>query len=167
MKTEYQLSVVIAVQYAQKNLPEILDNLDPNGHQNVEFLFCYTDADPDTIELVGGYENSRVLLAPSGSLVPHLWRDGIQAAQAEKVALGTAHCIPTIDWIDQLLVTDMTSLPGVGGVLENAESSDAKGWAVYLLRYISFAPPQQKRPVNEIAADNAIYRHNNTDIQLC
>ena len=158
MKVEYQLSVVIAVQYAQENLPEVLRNLDPAGHQDVEFLFCYTDSDPDTTELVSGYENSRTLSAPSGSLIPHLWRDGIQAAQAEKVALGTAHCIPAADWVDRLLATDMTSLPGIGGVLENAESSDARGWAVYLLRYISFAPPQDKRQINEIAADNAIYR---------
>lgn len=158
MKVEYPLSVVIAVQYAQENLPEILRNLDPARHQDVEFLFCYTDADPDTIELVSGYENSRVLFAPSGSLIPHLWRDGIQAAQAEKVALGTAHCIPANDWVDRLLASDMTSLPGIGGVIENAESSSARDWAVYLLRYISFAPPQEKRQVIEIAADNAIYR---------
>jgi hypothetical protein len=43
-------------------------------------------------------------------------------------------------------------------VVENDPASDGRGWAVYLLRYISFAPPQQARQVAEIAADNAVYR---------
>lgn len=158
MKPEYRLSVVIAVQYAQQNLAEILRKLDPSSHQDVEFLFCHTDADSDTTEQVNGYQNIRTLSASSGSLIPHLWRDGIMAAQAEKVALGTAHCIPAADWVDQLLATDMTSTPAIGGVIENDGSSGARDWAVHLLRYISFSPPQEKRQVIEIAADNAVYR---------
>ena len=158
MKSAYRLSVIIAVQYAQDNLLEILRMLDPARHLDVEFLFCSTDADPDTAERVGGYDNTCMLSASTGSLIPHLWRDGIMAAQAEKVALATAHCIPAKDWVDQLLASDMTSHPGIGGVIENADSSSARDWAVYLLRYISFSPPQKKRQVIEIAADNAIYR---------
>lgn len=158
MNTVCQLSVVIAVQYAQENLPEILRRLNPAEHPDVEFLFCYTDVDPDTIDLVGGYDNARALSALSGSLIPHLWRDGIMSAQADKVALGTAHCIPATDWVDQLLAVDMTSTPGIGGVIENDESASARDWAVHILRYISFSPPQEKRQVAEIAADNAVYR---------
>jgi hypothetical protein len=158
VKPEYKLSVIIAVQYAQENLPEILNKLDPAGHQDVEFLFCSTEADPATAKIVAGYENTRVISGCEGSLIPHLWRDGIIAAQAEKVALGTAHCIPAVDWVDRLFTTDMTSLAGIGGIIENDEMSGARDWAVYLLRYISFAPPQEKRQINEIAADNAIYR---------
>jgi hypothetical protein len=150
--------VVIAVQYAQQNLPGIMRSLNPGAHPEVEYIFCYTDADVDTADLVSGYDNCRALPATAGSLIPHLWRDGIMSAQAEKVALGTAHCIPAADWVDQLLAADMTSTPGIGGVIENDESASARDWAVHILRYISFSPPQKKRQIIEIAADNAVYR---------
>lgn len=158
MKLDYKLSVIIAVQYAQQNLPEIVDKLKPIAHPDVEFLFCSTDADPATEELLAEFENIRVISGQRGSLIPHLWRDGIIEAQAEKLALGTAHCIPEENWVEQLLAADMTSLPGIGGVIENDSASGARDWAIYLLRYISFAPPLQKTAVAEIAADNAIYR---------
>lgn len=162
MKHEYKLSVVIAVQYAQGNIPEILEKLNPAGHPDVEFLFISTEADPATAEMVASidtrYENTRVISGSVGSLIPHLWRDGIMVAQADIVALGTAHCIPVNDWVAQLLAAEMTSHPGIGGVIENDSASSARDWAVYLLRYISFAPPQKSRQVAEIAADNAVYR---------
>lgn len=158
MKPEYSLSVVIAVQYAQENLPEILRMLNPAKHPDVEFLFCHANADSDTVKKVTGDNNVRTISESEGSLIPELWRDGIMAAQTEKVALGTAHCIPTADWVDQLLAVDMTSQPGVGGVIKNNEASSARDWAIYLLRYVSFSPPQNMRQVIEIAADNALYR---------
>jgi len=158
MTPEYNLSVIIAVQYAQGNLADILNNLDPAGHQDVEYLFCSTDADPATADIISGYENARVISGLEGSLIPHMWRDGIMAAQAKEVALGTAHCIPTVEWVEHLLAADMSRFPGIGGVIENDGASSARDWAVYFLRYISFAPPQEKREVVDVAADNAIYR---------
>ena len=125
MSTDCQLSVVIAVQYAQDNLPAILSNLDPAAHAEVEYIFCYTEEDADTTGLVSLYKNCRALSVPRGSLIPHLWRDGIIAARAEKVALGTAHCIPAADWVDRLLAADMTQTPGIGGVIENDENACA------------------------------------------
>lgn len=158
MKPAYKLSIIIAVQHAQQNLVEILARLNPNKHQDVEYLFCRAEADPATAEIVSGHDNVRVISGQTGSLIPHLWRDGIVDAQAEKVALGTAHCIPGDDWVDQCLAADMATVPGIGGVIENDSSSCARDWAIYLLRYISFAPPREKTEVAEIAADNALYR---------
>ena len=74
------------------------------------------------------------------------------------MALSTAHCIPADDWVDKLLAADMSSLPAIGGVIENDNAANARDWAIYFLRYISFTPSQQKRQVAEIAADNALYR---------
>jgi len=158
VKSAYQLTVVIAVHYAQTNLPAILRALDPSAHPDVEFLFCSMDLDPETAVELTRFKNVNVLSRPANSLVPQLWREGIVAARAEKVALSTAHCVPAAGWVDRLIATDMTVLPGIGGVVVNDEAADAKAWAIYLLRYISFSPPQQKRQVAEIAADNAIYR---------
>ena len=155
---DYKLSVIIAIQHAQENLPLIFEKLSPANHKDVEFLFCLVDADKQAVENLVSLDNVRVVMSTDGNLIPHLWRDGIVAAQSEKVALGTAHCIPASDWVEQLLATDMQVLPGIGGVIENDKDSSAKDWAVYLLRYIPFSPPQTQREMHEIAADNAVYR---------
>jgi hypothetical protein len=156
-----RLSVVIAVQHGEQNLAAIMHRLEPDLHPDVEFLFCATDADPGTAERVAGFENVNVSTWPAGSLIPELWREGISAARSETIALGTAHCIPAADWVNKLLRTDMTSTPGIGGMIVNDEASDARDWAIYLLRYISFSPPQETGQRAEIAADNAIYRRKN------
>lgn len=152
------LSVIVAVQHARQNLPEIVRALDCAAHPEVEFLFCYTDADSDVPALLASEGSIRLVHGASGSLIPHLWRDGIVAARGEYVALTTAHCIPDGDWLDNLKLLDWNGLAGIGGVIENHTESNACDWAVYLLRYVSFAPPQAARRVEEIAADNAVYR---------
>ena len=157
MKPVVQLSIVIAVQNAQENLPDILSHLDPARHPDVEFLFCSTSADPDTQRQTAGHENVHVLSRPADSLIPHLWREGILACHADKVALTTAHCIPDNDWVDHLKCISLTTNPATGGVIYNDDASDAKSWAIYLLRYISYSPQPTKMQVAEIAADNAVY----------
>ena len=152
------LSVVIAVQMAQQNLPEIMQRLACERRPDVEFLVCHTDADPDVPRLLANRENIRVLPGAPGSLIPHLWRDGILVARGATVAVTTAHCIPDENWLQCLLHADMSNVVGIGGVLENHPDSTAKDWAIFLQRYLPFAPPQATRTVEEIAADNAVYR---------
>jgi len=152
------LSVVIAVQSAQQNLPEIMGRLACERHPEVDFLVCHADADPDVPRLLADRENVRVLAGLPGSLIPHLWRDGILAARHERVAITTAHCLPDKNWLQCLQDADLRDVAGIGGVIENHPESDAKGWAIFLLRYIAYAPPQTARRVQEIAADNALYR---------
>lgn len=152
------LSVIVAVQHAQQNLTEILRALDCVHHPEVEFLFCYTDADPDVPSLLAEERAIRLVRGAPGSLIPQLWRDGILAAQGEYVAMTTAHCIPGEGWLQRLEQADWGGLAGIGGVIENHPESTARDWAVYLLRYVAFAPPQIARRVEEIAADNAVYR---------
>lgn len=158
MNTAISLSVVVAVQHAQDNLVEIVERLRPARHPNVEFLFCHTAADPGTPRLVAAAENVTVLCGKPGSLIPHLWGDGIRAAHGPRVAVTTAHCLPALDWVERLLVTDLTDSAGVGGVIENDPASGAKGWAIFLMRYVSYAPPRTGGAVADIAADNAVYR---------
>jgi hypothetical protein len=150
------LSVIVAVQNAEQNLPEIMRSLACERHPEVEFLVCHVGA--DALLLPAGQANVRVLAGPRGSLIPHLWRDGILAARHPTVALTTAHCIPDENWLPGLLQADLQAVVGIGGVIENHPDSDAKGWAIFLLRYVAFAPPQEARRVAEIAADNAAYR---------
>lgn len=157
MEAAIKLSIVVGVQHAQDNVVEILGALAPGLHPQVEVLFCYTAADPGVPALVAAQPQVRVVRGPAGSLIPHLWRDGIMAARGERVATITAHCVPTADWVDRLIAADIDNT-AVGGVIENDANADAKARAVFLLRYAAFAPPETKRYVPDLAADNAVYR---------
>ncbi len=151
-----RLSVVVGVQHATTNLAGLLRALRIEAHEDVEFVFCHTSADPDVPSLVGTTENSRAILSAPGSLIPHMWRDGILAARGAYVATTTAHCIPAADWVDVLL----SACQGddvLGGTIDNAPDADAVGDAIFLLRYARFAPPQVRRAVADVAADNALY----------
>jgi hypothetical protein len=151
-----KLSIVVAVQHAQDNIPDIMRALRPASHPEVEFLFCHTLADPDVPALIGNQGNARALCSPSGSLIPHLWRDGILAARGSFVATTTAHCIPTRGWVARLLGSNLENA-ALGGTIANDAKADVKARAIYLLRYAAYAPPEVKRKVQDLAADNAVY----------
>jgi hypothetical protein len=152
------LSVIVAVQHAQENVPDIMCALRHALHADVELIFCHTLADPDVPTLVGNQGQVRTVCCPEGSLIPHLWRDGILAARGERIGTTTAHCIPAADWVDALVAADLEMTPVLAGTIENDPAADAKGRAIFLQRYAAFAPPQQRHEVHDPAADNALYR---------
>jgi hypothetical protein len=154
------LSIVVAVQHAQGNLVDIMAALRPEAYPEIEFIFCHTPAESRMRELIGCGENVRVLCGPAGTLIPEMWRDGILAARGERVATTTAHCIPHVDWVERLVAAKLDDAVAVGGLIENAFDSDAKGWAIHMLRYAAFTPPEPARETQDLAADNALYsRH--------
>jgi hypothetical protein len=157
MNQAIMLSIIVGVQHAQKNVAEIVRAVAPTLHPQVELLLCHTAADPDVSALVGSQNQIRLISGPAGSLIPHLWRDGILAARGERVATTTAHCIPTQGWVEALIAADLKNA-AYGGIIENDPNADAKARAIFLLRYSAFAPPETKRDVRELAADNALYR---------
>jgi hypothetical protein len=157
------LSIVIGVQHAQANILEITRALRPAVHPEVEFIFCHTSADAGVPALVGAEGQVRTILSPGDSLIPHLWRDGIMAARGERICTTTAHCVPTPDWVDALLAADLGQTVAAGGTIENDPHANAIGRAIFLQRYAAFAPPQARREVYDLAADNALYRR--SDLQ--
>jgi hypothetical protein len=153
-----KLSIIVGVQHAQDNLPDIARALRPAARAEVELIFCHTPADPDVAVLVGNEGQVGIVCCPEGSLIPHLWRDGILTARGERVGTTTAHCIPAADWVDALLAADLGRTAVLAGTIENDPAADAKGRAIFLQRYAAFSPPQEKHEVHDPAADNALYR---------
>lgn len=158
MTQVFELSVVVAVQHAEQNLPEILMALDPASHSGVEFIICMTASEEDMLNDVAVHSNVSILYSSAGSLIPTLWKEGILVADADRIALTTAHCIPGRNWVKTLLGIDMEATPAVGGVITNDSAANARSWAIYLLRYVAFSPPLSTGTVTDIAADNALYR---------
>lgn len=152
------LTIVVAVKDATENLREITDRLSATTQPSVQLLFVFAGEPPQAWSAQGVNET---LSASADSLVPHLWRDGIRHARGDAVALTTAQCLPAEDWVASLLAADLTQHVGVGGPIDLDQRCSPVHKAIYLLRYIAFALPQRSRTVQDIAADNAVYRRTN------
>ena len=164
LEREPRISVVIAVQRAQANLPAILSALERVGASDIEALICHAGDDPvDRTALARPYV--RFVEGNADALIPELWSDGILAANGRTIAILTAHCVPQDDWIAQALNLDMDKRAGYGGVITLESDADAVCAAIHLLRYSAVTPPQEARELHEIAADNAVYRRE--DILAC
>jgi hypothetical protein len=151
------LSVIVAVQHAATNLPDVVAALEMGRHPDVEFIFAHTPEDGETPRLLPALPNVRALCLRRGSLIPHLWREGIRSARGQCVATTTAACVPAPGWVNRLIAADMSGIAGLGGTIANDPEALARDWAVFLLRYAAYAPPRRGGEVVEIAADNALY----------
>ena len=153
------LAVVVAVEHDAGNVAQILANLDPAAHADVDFIFC----SPPGLDLLSGaghqFANVRCIHADAGARIPHMWRDGILAAATTWVGLLSAHCVATRTWMAsaRALAVDPVDA-GIGGFLTNSDDANARDWAVYLLRYVNYSRARAATDCDNIAADNAIYR---------
>lgn len=156
MKAQYALTVVIAEENAGENLDEIFELIDPGAHPEVQFIVCTAS---QSLLKCKGTDPQNVQLLTGQGRIPLLWRDGILSAKAEKVALTTAHCLPADDWINRLLQISLVgNLVAVGGAIGAGENESALSSAIYMLRYFVFRPSRDAGEVDEIAADNSLYR---------
>jgi len=153
---EPTISIVVGVQYAQENLPAILSAIRSGATTDIEVLLCH--AENDLVDPAFAKEpDVRIIACKNDAVIPELWRDGIVAARANKVAILSAHCIPDRGWLDAAIGLDLTQCAGYGGPIRNSAGSDTTGLAIHLLRYFAFCEIPVARPTVNIAADNSVY----------
>lgn len=165
MTSACPVSVIVAVEHSVENVAEILSSLNPSAHPEVEFIFCHASVSTATASSspLAGLgplpANVTALASPPASRIPHMWRDGLLAAQSEWVALLSAHCVPSPSWMQAVLALQFAPTDaGIGGYLTNSSDALAPDWAIYLLRYVNYSLPRSLEEVSNIAADNAVYR---------
>jgi Glycosyl transferase family 2 len=161
-----KLTVVVAVEFSQRNLPDILEKIMTPGNGPDEVIITHTENSDSFSEFKARYDNVVFVEVKEGSRIPQMWAEGIRNARGDFIALTTAHCVPEKDWVQKIAALDMPNdLAGLGGVFRNSHSASALDWAVFLQRYRQYAINGQRREVAEIAADNAVYRK--TEILAC
>jgi hypothetical protein len=108
--------------------------------------------------LEGQVDGAEVLVKERpGALVPELWRDGIDAATGEIVALTISPMRPAPDWVARIrerLAEDEV----VAGAIEPGEGLRIVDWAEYFCRYARDMRPFPRRENPEIPGDNCAYR---------
>lgn len=151
-----RLSIVLAVQGGSSRVPEVLDAIASQAGPDVEVLVAYATEDWRVPSICAG-RPVRLVPGAQTALIPELWRDGIRAAESDRVALSIGHCKPGPGWVSALLQADLETFAGVGGALDNEPRADALGWAVYILRYARFSPPFAERETPDLPGDNVVY----------
>ena len=128
-----ELSVVVAAHGSAKQLAAWLDAVRPQiaerAATSVEVLVChraFAASCPDAASLRELCEASWIRAVPGGedALVPQLWRDGIAAARAPRVALGVVECLPDAVWLAALLNADLQSYCAIGGAIDCDPAAD-------------------------------------------
>ena len=92
-----------------------------------------------------------------GLLVPELWRDGIEAAEGEIVALTIAQMVPAPDWLAQVRA-QLAGYDAVGGAIDPGKGLRLTDWAEYFCRYVRDMRPFAPRDTVDLPGDNAAYK---------
>lgn len=90
-------------------------------------------------------------------LVPEQWRNGIDAANGDIVALTVAQMVPAPDWIARIRDLHQT-YDAVGGAIEPGPELRAVDWAEYFCRYARDLRPFSGRESLDLPGDNAAYK---------
>lgn len=153
MSTRQALSVVIGSSAPPERLDACLEAL-ANQLDGVEVLVH--EAVPSPASLRERYPWAR-FTTTEGALVPFLWRDGIDAAGGDAVALTIAQMRPAPDWIASVRAA-LTEHDAIGGAIEPADGLRLVDLAEFLCRYARDMRPFDARENVEIPGDNAAYR---------
>lgn len=155
------ISVVVGAQNARSSIQDCLDSiLAQTKNLDAEVLVADASDDGTTDIVKNKFPNVTLIQKDKSNLVPHLWGEGMQRAAAPIVAITTAHCIPSKDWIANILsaAREHEKSAGIGGPIDAPTTGSPMDWAVYFSRYTAFLPPSKDGPVQEIPGDNAAYR---------
>ncbi|MBA2462455.1 MAG: hypothetical protein H0V45_11915 [Actinobacteria bacterium] len=92
-----------------------------------------------------------------GALVPEHWRDGIDAATGDIVALTIAQMIPEPDWVATIRRLH-ASHHVVGGAIDPGPGLRLVDWGEFFCRYARDMRPFEATANVELAGDNAAYK---------
>ena len=147
------VTVVIGSNTPSDRLEACLEALEPQ-RDGVEVLVHEGEASP--LELQERFPWVRFTAKP-GQLVPEHWRDGIDLAQGEIVALTIAQMVPASDWIETMRRLHATH-DVVGGAIDPGRRLRLVDWGEYFCRYARDMAPFEPQGHVELAGDNAAYK---------
>jgi hypothetical protein len=153
LSTEPALTVVIGSSAPPERLDACLAALAPQV-DGVEVLVRESVASPASLRV--RYPWARFTESP-GALVPHLWRDGIDDAHGDAVALTIAQMRPAPDWIASIRDA-LGEHDAVGGAIEPGDGLPLVDLAEFLCRYARDMRPFEPRENVDIPGDNAAYK---------
>ncbi len=151
--SKLSISVVIGSNAPPASLETCLAALEPQLDDAVEVLVHEALASPPALRERFAWAS---FVERSGAVVPELWRDGIDAAHGQVVALTIGQMTPAPDWVEQI-ATLQDRYDAVGGAIEPGERLRPTDWAEYFCRYARDMRPFQGHESLDLPGDNAAY----------
>jgi hypothetical protein len=148
------VSVVVGASEPGASLKACLASLEPQCDDQVEVLVC--ESRPSPAALRQRFASVQFVEVP-GALVPMLWREGIDRASGEIVALTIAQMEPAPDWIATIR-EEQSRVGAVGGAIEPGSRLRLSDWAEYFCRYARDMLPFKAHESVDLPGDNAAYR---------
>lgn len=160
MNKPASVSIVIASQNACASISEcltaVLAQLDG---MDAEILVA--DASTDGTDRIVSENFPQVKLIRGGSedLIPNLWGLGMDKATAPIIAITNAQCIPSADWLANILRSFRgdEKTCAVGGPIHPPVNGSSLDWAIYFSRFTAFMPPVKDGRTTDLPGDNAAY----------
>lgn len=154
MASSPQISVVIGSSAPPESLEACLAAFEPQVDGGVEVLVEEEQMSPPSLR--ERFPWARFSERP-GALVPELWRDGIDAARGEIVALTISQMVPAPDWVSRLRALH-ERYDAVAGAIDPGEGLRPSDWAEYFCRYAREMRPFPARDTIDLPGDNAAYK---------
>ena len=156
--------MIVASHNGRDSLAKCLTAIHRQRDRGVKEIIVVDNSTDGSAAIVRREFPSVILVTASvEKLIPELWGIGIAKSTGEIVALTTSHFVPANTWIYEILSAHETEEAGVGGAIENEESSGLVSWAVYFCRYSPYMLPFRLQGVEDFAADNASYKRRDLD----
>jgi hypothetical protein len=149
---EPTVSVVIGSN-APAALPACLAALEPQ-RDGTEVLVCEGKPAAEDVRLRFPWAT---FVASPGSLVPQLWRDGIERSRGRIVALTISQMVPASDWLSTVIRMHQDH-DAVGGAIDPGEDLRLVDWAEYFCRYSRDMRPFPASHDEELAGDNVAFK---------
>jgi hypothetical protein len=146
------LSIVVASNGAEGSVEQCLASLEAqvDGEEVIVCPRSEREIAPDRFSFAR-------YLEPKEKLVPELWRDGIDAATGEAVALTISPMQAAPDWVARLRGL-LAEGDAVGGAIDPGSSLRLRDWAEYFCRYARDMRPFPAHECLDLPGDNAAYR---------
>lgn len=110
------------------------------------------------------------MLQPSEKLgVPQLRALGVANACGDFVAITEDCCIPTENWLEEIIKAHKSGYDVVGGAIENGSSDRPVNWAAYVFEYSQMMLPIPDGEVWGLAGNNTSYKReifNKIDVSI-
>src|SRR5689334_448187 len=130
METNRRVSVVIAAWPDSIEKSNSLEALALQRDDDVEVLVESLIEEPESVR--GRFPWVQWKKMPSGSLIPHLWADGIKNSTGDVVAITTSNFDLTPDWIRRIREAHtLQDSAGIGGPIDPPQGGNSADWAIY------------------------------------
>lgn len=90
--------------------------------------------------------------------IPQMRSLGISNASGDFVAITEDCCIPSENWIEEIVKAHRSGYDVVGGAIENGSLDRTVNWAAYICEYSQMMLPIPDSEVGELAGNNASYK---------